>query len=254
VQVAITSHDTSLWSQHASIEADYAVEAARDVWAVGCENECPARPFLVQQIQHSSSSFRVKAARGLVRKENLGVVGNCACHGHTLLFAAGKLGGPMMPAIGKAHAVQQILRPLGGGSPRKPSQSQRERYVVDRRQCSQKMEGLVHDPDVVQSVCRPRSVVKCEKVMAADRNRSSLWAKQPSDAVQQRALAGARWPRERHPLPLSDDQANAAEDVDASSPRIEAQLEIAYHDDVATSGSHAVHGSRLLCRQLGDNL
>ena len=88
------------------VEAD--VGATAHLFVVSHHQDSTA--LLVQvgeQIQDDVLVGGVQVAGGLVGQDDLGVVHQRARDGHALLLAAGKLGGQMTRAIGKAHAIER---------------------------------------------------------------------------------------------------------------------------------------------------
>jgi hypothetical protein len=65
----------------------------------------------LQQLQDVAAGGRVQVAGRLVGKQDRGIVGEGAGDGNALLLAAGQLRGIVVPAVGQADLLEQLLRP-----------------------------------------------------------------------------------------------------------------------------------------------
>src|SRR5258708_21924193 len=90
-------------------EFDSAIGLAGNVRVVGDHQNCVAGIVqLAENLQHDGFVDFIEIARGLVRKNQLGLIDERASDSHALLLAAGELRGKMCEAVTQAHAMERI--------------------------------------------------------------------------------------------------------------------------------------------------
>ena len=154
-----------------------------------------------QERKHFARRSGIEVARGLVGQHQRWLHDQRARNGHALLHTARQLGGAFVDGSGQAHRVQQAACALAlGGADAALGHQRRQRDVLQRRKRGQQVVELEDKTQRVASAQRERCVVQALHRLALQQVAArGHGLKQPQD-VEQRALARARWPDQRHKL------------------------------------------------------
>jgi acyl-CoA thioesterase I len=129
-------------------EAQDAPRPAREIRVVGHEHEGRGQLTvqLDHQVDHRGAGRGVEIPRGLVGEKDRGPVAECPSQGDSLLLAARQLGGIVVAAAGKPHALEQSL----GARPRFfAPQLEGDLDVLASRQGRDQMKGLEDETDLL---------------------------------------------------------------------------------------------------------
>jgi hypothetical protein len=89
---------------------------------------------LADELVDESGARGVELPGRLVRKEELRPVGERGTHGDALLLAAGELGRPRAPFVGKPDALEQLVGPPLSLVARRPREAQLDAHELPRGQ------------------------------------------------------------------------------------------------------------------------
>src|SRR5260221_89565 len=131
-------------------EFDSAIGLARNVRVVGNHQNCVASIVqLAENLQHDGFVDFIKIARGLVRKNQLGLIDERATDSHALLLAAGDVPGKICYAVTQAHAMERIT-----GLPliRDAVEILRQHHILDRRQVRHALKLLEDKADFLRAI------------------------------------------------------------------------------------------------------
>ena len=100
------------------------------------------------QLQNLAGGVGVKGAGGLVTQQHLGIGGQCAGDSHTLLLAAGQLGGIGVRLVGQTHQLQKLTGALLRVGPLHPGDLHGEADVPQAGALHEQVEALEDHGDV----------------------------------------------------------------------------------------------------------
>ena len=104
---------------------------------------------VLEQIKDRFRRLRVKGRSRFVAQQHLWVTGQGAGNADTLLLAAGKLTGIIIPAVLQLYQFQQRLDPLFDLVLRQPLDLQRESDVIVNCAGGQQVKVLEDHPDIL---------------------------------------------------------------------------------------------------------
>src|SRR5690606_2442400 len=158
----------------------------------------------------------VQLARGLVGEQDAWPVGEGDGYRHTLLFATGQLGRPVLGPVAHPHQVEQLhgpAAPLTGGA---PVDDHRQLDVLDRAQIGEEVPSrlLSHEADHAPAVAGPLTGSHAEEVETGHLDRAGRWGVQTAEHVEQCRLAASRGADDGHELAGLDGQVETLEGHD----------------------------------------
>ncbi len=158
----------------------------------------------LQQAQDLVGGLAVEVAGGLVADQQLRVGHDRARDRHALLLAAGELARLVLGAVGQADHVERdadVLAPLRLAQFR---QQQRQFDVAFGGEHRHQVVELEHEADIARAPFRQLPGRELVDAAAADQDLARGGLVEAADQVQQRGLAGARGPHQRHEVALGD--------------------------------------------------
>jgi hypothetical protein len=164
-----------------------------------------------QQPHDLLGGLGVELTGGLVGEQQLGPAGQRPRDRDALLLAAGQLGGPLPCVLAQADDVQHQLDPLVANARRRAGDTQRNLDVLGGGEHRDQAERLEDERHGVAPQAHPRAFGHGGDVLPADPHAAAVRRVQPADDVEQRGLAGAGPPAQRHQLPLADAERDAAQ-------------------------------------------
>ena len=154
----------------------------------------------------------VEVARGLVGEDEAGAVHERARDGDALLLAAGELRRAVAEPLAEPELFEQRSRPrLRLAAERLPADHGRHRDVLQRRELRQQVVELEDEADLLVAELREPVVRLREHVAAAVFYASGGGPVERAEQVEQRALARAALPDDRHHLALAHRERHAAQ-------------------------------------------
>ena len=139
--------------------------------------------------------------------------------GDPLPLASRQLGRPVAEPVAEADPLERGNRsPPSFGVPGRLVE-QREGDVLDRSERVDEVELLEHEADLPATQLREPTVAVAGDVAPAQVDLAGRRAFETPDQLQQRALAGARGPHDRHHLALVDPQIDTSQRVDTPTRR-----------------------------------
>lgn len=174
------------------MDADDAPRTAGQRLVMGDDDEGGAgfRAAGQQQFDNRAAGGGVEIAGGLVGKQQRGARGQCAGDGHTLLLAAGELGGIMVQPVAKAHRGQFFGR--AGFRIGKAGQFQRGHHIFQRCHGGQQVEGLKHHSDAPAPRQRQPVFRQAHEIRPAYAQRSAAGALKAGEHRHKAGFAAAR--------------------------------------------------------------
>ena len=133
-------------------EVDGAVGERGELFVVGHDDERLAQ-FVAQaekEIVQLRLMLRVEAAGGLVGEDHVGLVHQCARHGHALPFAARELCGAVLGAFAKAEIVEQLQGAFLHAAAAEPSGNHGgDHHVFEGGELRHELVELEHEAEVL---------------------------------------------------------------------------------------------------------
>jgi hypothetical protein len=151
-----------------------------------------------------SAGQGVQRPERLVEKDQRPARQNCAQESGALPHASRKLGRVDVPKPIQAEPGELLCRLVNGVAPGYARRFETESGVLDRGAPGQEQIALLHVAALAKTVSR-------RSLTTVDEHRSGVGADQASNNVQQRALARARRPDQRHELAFADSEAQTVE-------------------------------------------
>jgi len=202
-------HAYGSWHEPAVVKVDAPIGERTDLWSVrDHQNRVSFRVQFLQQPQHGLLVGFVEIARGLIGKNQFGLIDQCARHGHSLLFSAGKLPGKMIHAVTEPDALQFST---GLAFIRCAVKILCEHYIFERGEIRHEMKLLKNKPDFLSAKSRQAGLVEPRKIGAVDDRAARSWRIQAAEDVDQRRLAGARRTHDGDPFPRIHAERHAIE-------------------------------------------
>src|SRR5690606_2666005 len=135
---------------------------------------------------------------------------------HTLLFATGQLGRPVLGPVAHPHQVEQLhgpAAPLAGGA---PVDDHRQLDVLDRAQIGEENPSrlLSHEADHAPAVADHLAGCHVVEVETGQLDRAGRWGVQAAEDVRQCTLTASRGADDGHDLAGLDGQVEALEGDD----------------------------------------
>ena len=179
-------------------QVDGAVGARGDPLVVGDHHDGQAGAVLLgDHVEDRLAGLGVQVPGGLVGKQHLRVVHECARDGHALALAAGEFRGAVPEAVREPEAVEERARALadlaaaaqpleaadthGGGKER----------VLEHRQFGQQVIELEHEAHVLVAVAVEPARREGAHVLAAEGHVARVRAVEAAEEVEQGALAAS---------------------------------------------------------------
>src|SRR5262245_30024947 len=110
----------------------------------------------------------------------------------------------MLEAVPELHHLQQFSRAFLDLSPRPSAEMQRECNDVKTIECSEQIEELKDESDLVPAHARKFIVRECAKALTFDADVACCRPVEACDEIQQRGFAGTRRSDDRNDLALAD--------------------------------------------------
>jgi hypothetical protein len=151
---------------------------------------------------------------------------------HALLLAAGELGGVVVGAVGEPHGRKELAGPVERAGP--AGQLQRHRHVLERGERGDQVVGLEHEADAVPAQARQRVLVEAGDLHAVQHDGAGGGPVEPGDEPEQRGLAAAGGPGDRHHLARVHVEAYAVEDRHCPPATAKPHHEVAHLEHHAT--------------------
>ncbi len=139
----------------------------------------------------------VQVARGLVGQDQLRVDDHAAGDGHALLLAAGKLGTAGVGALLQVKGADNGAHALVDGHLGHPAHFQRDGDVLEHAALGQNLEVLEDHGDLAPKL-RQLHPAQAHEVHARDVGRAALGPQIAVEHAQERGLARARRPGQKH--------------------------------------------------------
>src|SRR5205085_11808627 len=127
---------------------------------------------------------RVEVAGRLVGEHDAGMDGKSPRDRDALLFAAGKLAGPVVETLAEPDTLEQLERPFSGRRTRNAGDEQRHHHVFNRIEVAEKMMELKHEADVLPAHRRPFPARQPVNVYAAHPDTAAVGPVEPAEAVK----------------------------------------------------------------------
>ena len=142
---------------HESVDqVDGAVGEGGELLVVGDDDEGLAH--LVAQAEEELVQLllvvRVERARRFVGQDDVGLVHQCACHGHALLLAARELGGTVVGAVSQAEVVEQLKAAGLHFALLAPGDEAGDHDVFEGREFGQQLVKLEYEAEVLAAEAR----------------------------------------------------------------------------------------------------
>src|SRR5438034_664070 len=215
---------------------DDAAVAQRDP-PVGVRGECRvvrdeherAAPLAVEceeELDDRGTRRRVEVARRLVGEQQRRCPRDRARQRHALLLTARELHGIVMTALAESDLVQQGER--ARAHVRRTGELEGDRDVLGGGERRDQVVRLEDEADAVAPEPRERVFAEPRQAHAIDRNRTARRCIEAGDEPEQRRLAAARRPGDRHALAARDVEAHAVEDGDHAPTAREAHHDVVH--------------------------
>ena len=164
------------------------------------------------QLQNLAGGVGVKGAGGLVTQQHLGIGGQCAGDSHTLLLAAGQLGGIGVRLVRQAHQLQQLTGALLGLGLLHAHQLHGEAYVLQTGTLHQQVEVLEDHGDAPAGLTQLGGGHGVQP-LAVHHDLAACGPLQQVDAPHQRALARAGHADDAVDVPILNGKGDVLERV-----------------------------------------
>jgi hypothetical protein len=132
---------------------------------------------------------------------------------HALLLAAGELRRVVLHAVRHADALERLLHPLLALRRGHAAVGERQLDVLVHRQVADEVEGLEDEADLAVADARPVGHAQVGDRLRVERVAPLGRRVEETEQREQRRLAAARGPGDRHELPVLDLQVDPREGV-----------------------------------------
>jgi len=162
-------------------EMNHAMRDVLDRHVVGDDQRGGAELLvhLRQRFQHQHAGFGIERTGRFVAQQHLRPLGNGAGDCHSLLLAAGELGGKMIHALLQADDAERLLRAHGIAR-----DFGDQRHVLARGQARHQIVELEHEADMVAAVERQFAVVEAGKLVVGEPDLAGGGAVEAADDVE----------------------------------------------------------------------
>jgi len=143
-----------------------------------------------EELFNALARLGVEVARGLIGKEDFGIVNKGACEGDALLLATGQLDWVMIFAIGQAHLGQPLIGQRANAA--FAAQLQRREHIFTRGEGRDKLKILKNEANVQVAIRRTVVLAHAVPSDALQLDLTGGWVVEPSAQAEQRGLAAAR--------------------------------------------------------------
>ena len=161
-------------------------------------NDQPVLGHLLQKLHDLNARFRIQRAGRLVGQQNVGVIDQRTRDGNALHLPAGHLSRPLVRLFAQPYLLQRGLRAPSALRAGHAGDRQRQLNVGQHRLVRNEIVALEYKADRVVAVGVPVAVGIFFGRNAVDDQIAAVVAIQAADDVQQRGLAGAAGPEDRH--------------------------------------------------------
>ena len=184
-------------------DVHHALCKGSDVHVVGDHDDGAALLVqLLEQGHHLPAGLLIQRAGGLVGQQDRGVAHQRPGDGHALLLAAGELVGVVVHAVGKAHALQHLLRALLALAGRHARVDQRQLHVLLGRHPGQQLGVLEDEAHLLAADAGQLGLSQILDLLPVEDVAPGACHVQAADDVHQRGLAAAGRPQHRQVLAL----------------------------------------------------
>ena len=211
---AAASRSTAVLDHPAVEEVDGAVGVAREARVVGDHADGRARAVqLAQQLHHRVAVLRVEVAGGLVGEQDRGLAHEGAGHRHALLLTARELARQVLRAMGHAHPLEGLVHPLLALGGLHAAVGEGQLDVLVDREVADEVEALEDEPDLAVADAGPLGEVEVRHRPGVEDVGAAGGRVEQAQDREQRRLAAARRPRDRHVLAFLDVQVDPRQGV-----------------------------------------
>lgn len=207
--------DGLILNQAAAFEVDDAACLAREVEIMRDEDERGAGGCVQveEQIDDAIACFVVEVAGGFVREKNLGPIQKCASERNALLFAAGKLGGVMMKALGEADLLQKAGGDIADAA--FAAKLEGDHDILDGSESGEELEILENEPDRFAAEASASIFIESAEVASVEEDRAGSGDVETRAEAKEGGLAAARWPYDGAGTARGNGKRNIFEDGEA---------------------------------------
>ena len=162
---------------------------------------------------HIHAELGVQIGQGLVQQKQSGLGNNGAGDGHTLLLAAGQLGGIAFGKLTDLHTVQSAGDLFGDGLVVFLADTQAEGHVVEHGHVGPQRVGLEHQIQVALAGRGERSFRRVDDLLAVHQDDAALGLFQTGDHAEGGGLAAAGGPQQGHEVAVLDGEVQILQNV-----------------------------------------
>ena len=166
---------------------------------------------LLEEVHHLHGRHRVKGARGLVGKKNLGIVDEGARYGHTLHLPARELGRPLIHVVRQAHVGKRLEGALAPLRARDARERECQLHVGEDGLVRDEVVALEHEANSIVAVGVPVTVAEALRGDAVHQKVAGVKVVEAAHHVEHCRLARARGAENRHKLGIAEGHANVVE-------------------------------------------
>ncbi len=163
------------------------------------------------QFEHGGSRLFIEVAGGFVTEHAGRTIDQGTRHGGALAFAAGELAGLVLQAVAQADGLQQRPGALRSILYTGPVEQHRQHHVFQRGEFRQQVVELIDEAKRPVAECTACRIGQSAHLLATDVDFAGGGRVEPTQQVQQRALACAGGPQDRNGLALRHRQRQAIE-------------------------------------------
>ena len=159
---------------------------------------------LFQKLHNLNARFGIKSARGLIGKQDIGVVNQCSCNGNSLHLTARHLIGLFVKLISQAYLFKRRLCPLLSFALWNARKSQSKLNIRQYGLMGYQIILLKHKADWVVAVNIPIAVIKILGWFAVNNQITRCVLVKTADNIQKRCFAAAGMTENRNKFILSE--------------------------------------------------